>query len=231
MSLRSAISGKLRKLHYLLSTKKVLVLGDSHVVVFGDRQFLISNPMTHFEVCSVGGATVSGLENPNSKTQAYQIFRETVSKKTYDEIIIMMGEVDTGFVVWYRSKKYGEDIDVMLKTAISNYQSLILEMSSYAKVKIISTPLPTLDDDSAGEVAMARKEIEVSQLDRTKLTVEFNRRIDAYCKSEGIVSVNLDQHSLGKDGLVLNKLKNANPLDHHYDSKAHAKLIVDQLKK
>ena len=222
----SYISGKLRKLHYLLSRKKTLVIGDSHVVVFDDRQFLLSYPLTHFEVCSIGGATVSGLENPNSKTQAFQIYREKVAKKKYNEIIIMIGEVDTGFVIWYRAQKYEENLDVMLIKAITNYKKLIFEMSKHAKVIIISTPLPTLDDDSAGEVAMARKEINVTQLNRTNLTIKFNKSMEDFCLAEGIPCLNLDQLSLGEDGLVLNYLKNSNPLDHHYDSIGHARLIT-----
>ncbi len=229
MSLRSSISANLRKLQYFLSRKKILVIGDSHVVVFNNREFLISNPLTHYEVCSVGGATVSGLENPNSKTQAYQIYREKVAEKKYDEIIIMIGEVDTGFVIWYRAQKYGEAINMMLDKAIINYKKLITEMSEHANVKVVSVPLPTLDDDSAGEVAMARKEINVSQKDRTNLTIEFNRKIKEFCDEQAIPCLNLDPFSIGEDGLVLKELKNSNPLDHHYDTSAHAKLIIKQL--
>ena len=78
---------------------------------------------------------------------------------------------------------------------------------------------------------MARKEINVSQEDRTKLTIEFNKKVEQFCKEEGVSCLNLDSISIGDDGLVLKELKNSNPLDHHYDSNAHAKLIAVQLKR
>jgi len=56
--------------------KSIMVLGDSHAQIFMFPLFKIFFPLIKFDVCSVGGATASGLENPNSKTQAYKNFKK-----------------------------------------------------------------------------------------------------------------------------------------------------------
>ena len=231
MNLRSKISHFIRKLHKKLAHHTILVLGDSHVAVFHNIRFLIAFPFTRFEVVSVGGATASGLENPRSKTQANKIFKEALYTKRYDHIIVMLGEVDTGFVIWYRAKKYNESVEKMFSQAVQNYCKLIETLRFKAPVTVISTPLPTIDDSSRGEVAHARKEITASQVERTDLTIYFNTTIQNYCQQHGINYINLDKLSLGPNGIVKNELKNKKPTDHHYDSNKYALLIIQELKK
>lgn len=229
-SVRSTVSGLLRKLHRHMAKHKVLVLGDSHVEVFSNRQFLFAFPKTYFDVCSVGGATVSGLENPRSKTQAFQIFDNALKEKDYNRIIVMLGEVDTGFVIWYRAKKYNVDVIEMFEQAVTNYANLLEKTNQFGELTVLSTPLPTIDDTSCGEVANARKEISATQKERTELTLRFNQAIEKLCREKNIRYINLDNESLGKDGVVKQELKNKDPKDHHYDDGQYAKLIISKLK-
>lgn len=50
--------------------KEILVIGDSHASVFKNTEFLKAFPNHFMNVVSIGGATVSGLKNPNSQTQS-----------------------------------------------------------------------------------------------------------------------------------------------------------------
>ena len=220
----------IRKLHKKISTEKILVLGDSHVSVFNTFYFILKFPFKYFKVVSVGGATASGLENPRSKTQAYKIFNEALEKKDYDRIIIMLGEVDTGFVIWYRAKKYNTDVEKMFNQTIETYSKFIQKSSEYADTIIISTPLPTIDDNAVGEVAHARREVKTSQKERTELTLRFNSTIESFCQKNNIKYINLDNQSLGENGLVKNYLKNHDPKDHHYDNKKYTKMLIKNLK-
>ena len=229
-SIRSTVSGLLRKLHRLMAKQKVLVLGDSHVEVFSHRRFLLTFPTTYFDICSVGGATVSGLENPRSKTQAFQVFDRRLKEKDYNEIIVMLGEVDTGFVIWYRAQKYNVDIMEMFEQAVSNYANLLEKTKQFGKVTVLSTPLPTIDDTSSGEVANARKEISATQKERTDLTLRFNQAIEKLCEQKNIRYINLDDDSLGENGIVKQELKNKDPKDHHYNFDEYGKLIIRKLK-
>jgi hypothetical protein len=52
---------------------KILVLGDSHAEIFNFCN--TKQKKYNFEVISVGGATAQGSVNPNSNTNALNIFR------------------------------------------------------------------------------------------------------------------------------------------------------------
>ena len=81
-------------------TNQLLALGDSHldalkyaadlgVLIVRSSCFLI-----------VPGATVVGLRNPNSLTDAVNIFRTSLfNQPVNSHVIIHLGEVDCGFVI------------------------------------------------------------------------------------------------------------------------------------
>lgn len=209
---------------------RILVIGDSHADVFDQWCMRSRFPKTNFLLGNVQGATVSGLENPSSKTQAKRIFLKILDEKKYNRVIIQIGEVDTGFVIWYRASKYGVDVNEMYELAVKNYKQLIEEALLRGEVIVISTPLPTIADDNQwGEVANARKEVKASQVERTKLTLDFNREIEEFCLSQQVGYISLDQESLGENGVVNNKLKNRNPRDHHYSHEEYTEILAPKL--
>lgn len=215
-----------------LVTDRITVIGDSHVYVFKDIRLKLRFPNKKFNICAVGGATVSGLENPNPITQAYKIFINKLNALTEDDVlIIMLGEVDTGFVIWYRAEKYKASVDEMLNLAIENYTNFLLKAKFVRKLIVISTPLPTIRDDAdLGEVANLRREVKASQKERTELTLKFNRLIREFCEAEEIIFIDLDIESLGQDNIVDKKLLNKCKSNHHYDPTAYTKLLKAKLK-
>lgn len=211
--------------------QEILVLGDSHAAVFEENNFRYAFPDIIFNVVSVGGATVSGLENPNSKTQALPIFRRAIAKSKAKIVIVLLGEVDTGFVIWYRAEKYNASVFNMLDNALTNYKKLLQELANERQVICLSTPLPTIKDgDTMGEVANARKEIKATQLQRTQLTLEFNDKMRNFCESKGIIYLSYDDESINADGIVAEYLLNDNSADHHYNNHVYAEMIIKKLK-
>ncbi|MBO9483094.1 SGNH/GDSL hydrolase family protein [Salinisphaera sp. G21_0] len=213
------------------SRKEILVIGDSHAEIFNVTKLQSCFPEYFFTVVSIGGATVSGLNNPNSKTQALPIFQRwlTSSKAVYT--ILLIGEVDTGFVIWYRAEKYSLPADKMLDKAVENYATLINKIVTRSKLICISTPLPTIKDNQDwGEIANQRKSIKATQIQRTNLTLEFNKRIEELCQSQNVAFISLDKESLGKNGVVSEHLMHPDPNDHHYDKSEYTKLIVKYMK-
>lgn len=220
-----------RQLKSLFISNRILVLGDSHALVFYHWLFDLHFPHHIFEICAVNGATVSGLENPNSKTQARPIFERTIQKHLANTYILLLGEVDTGFVIWYRAQKYQTSPEEMLNLAIENYKHLIQYLRSRGNVIVISAPLPTIPDQNpCGEIANLRKEIKATQHERTQLTLAFNRRVAQICASAGAHFVDLDSSSLGENGLVKKELLNPDPCDHHYNLSVHARLLIEKLR-
>jgi len=224
----------IREIGYWFSSfqyEEVLVLGDSHAVVFNNPVFRKEFPNCYFRVISIGGATVSGLKNPNSVTQAMPRFKKGLERSQAKKVVILLGEVDTGFVIWHRACKYNESVTEMLNIAAESYQKFLAHVNKVKQVVCISTPLPTIKDgENKGVVANLRKEIVASQLERTELTIEFNRIIESFCKTNKIAYLSLDKVSLGQDGLVCKKLLNNDIYDHHYNGKRYSELIASELK-
>jgi len=73
-------------------------------------------------------------------------------------VVVMLGEVDTGFVIWYRAARSGASVDDMLARALANYERFLTEIAARFNVICISTPLPTIQDGAVGgEVATCVK--------------------------------------------------------------------------
>jgi hypothetical protein len=210
--------------------REILVLGDSHSPVFNHPLFKEKFPDLFFNVLTVIGATASGLENPNSTTQAYPIFRKAVMDTAAKQVIVMLGEVDTGFVIWYRAQKYQESIPAMMDKAIASYSKFLAELSMRFEVVCVSTPLPTIQDGNDwGDIANARREVTASQVERTALTLEFNRIMQGFCMRNDIRYVMLDSVSLGEGCIVKTDLLNSDSSNHHYDQDRYADLLVEGL--
>ena len=211
--------------------REILVLGDSHTSIFSHPSFAKLFPEFYFNVITVVGATASGLENPNTKTQAYPIFKEALEQSVAEKVIVMLGEVDTGFVIWYRTQKYQESVTAMTDRAINSYSKFLLEVASHFNMVCISTPLPTIQDDNDwGDVANARREVTATQLERTTLTLEFNQKMQEFCKQHNISYIMLDDVCVGEGGVIKKELLNRNLNDHHYDPDAYSALLIEQLK-
>lgn len=209
---------------------KLLVLGDSHVETFKRMGIQQAFPQHYFKVVSVGGATVSGLQSPNSKTQALPIFRKNIADFSPHTVLIQLGEVDTGFVIWYRAEKYQLPVEEMLTQAINNYCDLLYEIANQAQIVCLGTVMPTIKDGQDwGEIANARKEVKATQLQRTDLTIRFNQAIQQYCMTKNHTFISLDESSLDENGLVADFLINSCPNDRHYDQSNYANLLVKHL--
>lgn len=207
---------------------EILVLGDSHAKVFSDKGAAV--PGYSFKVVSVPGATLSGLKNPNSVTQALPIFEKAIQNYSGNICITLLGEVDTGFLIWYRAKKHGIAVDQILEKTIANYVEFIEQIPREKCVIIIGAPLPTIEDGQEwGEIANARKEVTATQLQRTRLTLQLNQGMESYAKEHGVMSINLDAESLGDDGIVKSELLNSNRQDHHYSKEQYLKMLKPKL--
>ncbi|MDO6566329.1 SGNH/GDSL hydrolase family protein [Alteromonas sp. 1_MG-2023] len=221
------------KFNFLFKKKKLLVLGDSHAEVF--RTKVISSSLLdryNVRLELVHGATISGIENPNSKTKALPIFQKAYELHKPDLVIILLGEVDTGFVLWFQSEKKSRPIGEMLDLCVEKYIKFIDSHMGKDKTVVISAPLPTIKDaQDWGEIANARKEVRATQLDRTALTIELNKKIEKYCVTKGLIHVNLDPICMGDDGTVSKILLNEDANNHHYDNNVYAHTLLKELNK
>lgn len=213
---------------------KILCCGDSHTNVFNycnKKQKLFS-----FNVCSVYGATAQGAVNPNSKTDALNIFQNKINSTPVDKILIMLGEVDCGFVIWVRSKKYNINVDDQINVSVNNlftFVNNIVATKKYTNNDIIicGSILPTIKDSTDKNfLSGVRSEVDVSQYERTKKTIEYNNLLKEKCNVYGYNYIDITDFLLGDDGIVKDEFLNSNPYDHHLENEKTYELWLSKLK-
>lgn len=213
----------------------ILVCGDSHTGVF--RYSNTKQSKYKFNVCEVGGATALGLVNPNSKTNALPIFSKTLQNIKADKIIIMLGEVDCGFVIWVRAKRYNIPVDEQITESIYNLfsfiQQEIINNNKYKPRDIIiaGSILPTIRDNTDKNfLGGARSEVDVSQKIRTIKTIEYNNILKMKCNEHGYEYIDITNYILDKnENIVKSIFLNKNAHNHHLDNEKTYNLWISQL--
>lgn len=203
--------------------KSILVLGDSHTSVFNhiNKKRLMSD--VEFSVVTVGGATAQGACNPNSKTNALAKFKEKLaSEKKHDGVMVMLGEVDCGFVIWYRKEKYNTSIEEQLDNSVTKLFEFIDNevRTKYdaEQITVIGANLPTLFDHRNGsnEVANLRKEVKANIRDRTDLTLRYNDILKNESKKRGYKYIDIVQETMDPNTKLVDKqYLHENENDHH----------------
>ena len=194
--------------------------GDSHVKVFRGLNHQKWVGKRRFRTVSVKGATAYGIGNPNSSTNAFHIFTSRLNDVPKGrDIIFMMGEVDVGFLVWLRAEKTGSAVVKCMEEAFQRYTSFLSDVKAdHPNIKICSVPLPTIsDDDAHGDIANARSEVNVTQKERTELTLKFNSMLKVWSRENEFEYFDFDLLALDVEtNLVKESLLNKNTSDHHY---------------
>lgn len=213
-------------------TIRILAIGDSHIRVFEHSYFGRFFPNIAFKIIYVPGATASGIRNVNSLTQAYSIFKAALEEGGYDEIFVTLGEVDAAYAIWKRAEVRGTEIAILLEDVVAKYEEFIHSLCNYAPTTVISAPLQTISDcrGCGDETSKVRSSIDISIVERTRLTLDFNKKIKMFCAQQKIDYFDFDTIALGKEGMVRSWLVHPdNPCDHHYRRWVYAMLIIGKL--
>jgi len=218
----------------------ILFFGDSHTRYYiKDGANKIQNEIK-FDVCLVGGATAQGAVNPNSKTKALSIYRETLERKkndNYDYFGIMLGEVDCGFVIWYRAKKYNKTIQEQIMLAVNNLEEFLKnnveKVFSKDKIVVVGATLPTINDNTDKKFLNgARSEVDASLRERIDCTFEYNKQLSIMAENNNYQYFDITKETFDQENYcVFPQFLNKDPYDHHFDSKSVAPLFVDKFKK
>lgn len=198
----------------------VFYLGDSHVRYLKKAARIGLLSPHEVSGIEVGGATAVGMRNPNAKTNAIGRFRDWITDKPRESILIFhLGEVDCGFVVWHRAAKYSETIESQVMNSIGAYFEFVDELLSlgFRNIIITGATLPTItDDDQIGEVVIKRSSISVTQKERTDLTSLYNSFLRDEADKRGLPYVDIASDVIDPETEVVDiRMRNSNPEDHH----------------
>ena len=210
-----------------------LVFGVSHIFAIraAAEAGLIQRPC---DFMAIGGATAVGLRNPNSQTQALRAFGKSLLPRRPGAVPVMhLGEVDCGFVIWYRAQKHGEAIAAQVEESIAAYLGFVerLLAGGYATVVLTGASLPTIrDGHDWGEIRKARREVTASLRERTQLTLEYNRKIEAGAARLDLPFIDIAPRLIDPEsGVLADYYRHPDPLDHHLHPDRTGALWADAL--
>lgn len=195
-------------------------LGDSHIRYLKKAAKIGILAPHEVSGVEVGGATAVGMRNPNAKTNALGRYREWITDKPREAIVVFhLGEVDCGYVIWYRAEKYDEPVEVQMMHSVEAYFEFIDELRDMGFHRIIITgaTLPTItDDDQIGEVVIKRSAITATQKQRTELTLRYNEELRGRAEQRGLPYIDIAADVLDpQTGVVDDRLRHPNPENHH----------------
>jgi hypothetical protein len=215
-----------------LKRDHVVCLGDSHVKVMR----YVRIPGVWFSVRPLKGATASGVINPSSKTQSLATFTARLQKaKRWQPIILQLGEVDCGFVIWHRAARRGLSIEGQLSATLESYGTFIENViqMGFDRVIVLSAPLPTIGDLQAewgGSVASLRTEVTATKAERTDLTLRFNSGLRERCEAAGATFVDVTTGHLDPaTGEIDPRFLRDTRRNHHLADEPYAQQIAREL--
>jgi hypothetical protein len=220
-----------RTLARLAGRRHVLCLGDSHVEAM--RQVRVRG--VWFRAQPLRGATASGILNPSSSSKSFETFTARLAKaKPWQEILLQLGEVDCGFLIWRRADRHGIGVEEQLAQTLESYTGFIEYVlgGAFRRVIVVSVPLQTIEHypSALGEVATLRKTVTASQAERTALTLRFNSELRARCERLGAAFVDATTGHLDPaTGMIDARFVRETTLDHHLADEPYAELLATQL--
>ena len=221
-----------------LNKKSIIVFGDSHTRVFNYINEKRLMPDVEFNVVTVGGATAQGACNPNSRTNALAKFKEKLAfEKKHDGVMVMLGEVDCGFVIWYRKEKYNTSVEEQLNNSLTKlFQFIDNEIrKQYAteEITVIGAILPTLFDDRkivGNYVANLRNQVKTSIRDRSDLTLMYNDILKNESNKRGYKYIDIVQETMDPNTMLVDKqYLHENENNHHLSEAKTAVLWKERI--
>lgn len=182
---------------------------------------------------NIGGATAMGLCNPKSQTNALPVFEEYLRAFPGEDVLVMMGEVDCGFLIWWRAQTKGLSVESQLQQSLARYQAFVRGLQrDQGRVVVVSAPLPTLPDDAPpGPVADARREVRASQRQRTDLTLRYNDRMARWAEAEDVTYVDVSDELLDPaTNLIHERFRRPDPGNHHLADGPYAAVLESALR-
>ena len=136
-------------------------------------------------------------------------------------ILIHLGEVECGFVFWWRKIYKKEDIQQSVKKSINSYSIFIDNIARISSFNICLTgaSLPTITDYSVGDIQNKRKEVaHVPILEKTKLTLQYTKLLSDLARNKKISFFDISNALIDcRTGCVHKYFINPDPHDHHLD--------------
>jgi hypothetical protein len=211
--------------------KVIKVIGDSHTSIFdgytGDEYF--------FDQTRVHGATARGSANPKTKTNSLELFREGLKDKKADKVIVGLGEVDCGYIIWWQNKFKQKSLEDALNESMDGLFKFVKEeVESIYKadeIVIMAVIPPVIEDNTNSKFLEGRRaEVNPSIDERLALTNLWNTKLAKRCKDLGYHCINMNSELLDENRRVKKEYRNPDQWNHHLWESSTIQVALNKLK-
>jgi len=211
--------------------EKIMVIGDSHTEVF---EGYIGEDYI-FEQIRCHGATARGAISPITKTDSLKIFRNGLATKEANRVIIELGEVDCGYLIWIKNKQTKEPILDLMNESIDRLIKFVEEeVYQYFEPKdvIMMSVIPPIIEDMTDKRFLEgnRGGVNPSLEERISLIRTWNKRLAIECKARGWKNLNINSRITAEER-VIQQFRNPNPWDHHLWPATTIGTVIEELEK
>jgi len=208
----------------------IKAIGDSHTSIFD----AYTGSDYIFEQTRVHGATARGAINPKTKTDSLRIFKEGLSGTIANRVIIGLGEVDCGYIIWYKNKHDGISLEDGIKQSMDGLFTFVKQevekIYQPSQIILMASIPPTIEDNTDPRFLEGRRsDVNPTLKQRADLTRDWNRLLEKRCKDEGYRCMNINNYIIDSNDRVKNTYRNNNPWDHHLLEHAALPIILDIL--
>jgi len=167
-----------------------LLLGDGHIGYFTRAMQIAGFLGWQYQTCEVNGATAIGMRNPNCAVNAFGVYRSFLQDKSRQAtVVLQLGEVDCGFVMWFRAQRYNETVADQMRLSAAAYLGFLHEIRymGFLDIVITGATLPAIQDGyDWGGTEDWRSDVTATLAERTKLTLDYNKALQGYAKELGL---------------------------------------------
>lgn len=211
--------------------EKIMVIGDSHTEVFEGyigKDYIFEQVRCH-------GATARGAISPITKTDSLKIFRNGLATKEANRVIIELGEVDCGYLLWMKNKQTGEPLLDLMNESIDRLIKFVEEeVYQYFGPEdvIMMSVIPPIVEDMTDKRFLDgnRGGVNPSLAERRSLTRMWNKRLARECSARGWKNLNINPKiTTGEE--VIQQFRNPNPWDHHLWPASTIGTIIEELER
>jgi hypothetical protein len=204
----------------------VLVIGDSHVESFRTIRRRRLLPRVWVDTAIVRAASAMGIANDASHTGALQQFRAVLARvPTSRQLIVILGEVDTGRLLWVRAERDGTAVDVQLHRSFTNYTAFLAELLAAGRPVAVGAIAPQIvhERDLPKSAAWLRRTLTVPLTDRIAVTRSYNALLRAWCAEHGAAFLDWEADSVDPvSGAIRDELRPVHPYDNHPNPATYA---------
>lgn len=209
----------------------IKVIGDSHTAIFdgytGDEYF--------FDQTRVHGATARGSANPKTKTNSLEQFKAGLSGKKAEKVIVGLGEVDCGYLIWYRNKHKGISLDQAMQESMDGMflfiEQEVRTIYEPSEIILMSVIPPIIEDNTNPNFLEGRRaDVNPTLDERFELTERWNNELLKRCDELGYTYINFNSKILDDSNRVKQEYRSLNQWNHHLFESRTIPLVIEDLK-